>query len=100
MGHASKIVIGLGNEEYLNSASHGAGRVMSRGVALRQITGSTHEYVKKEYGITLIGGDRDEDPRAYKDINAVMSYQSDSVQTIGEFAPVIVRMADPRFSWR
>lgn len=100
MGHASKIVMGLGNEDYLLSASHGAGRVMSRGVALRQITGSTHDYVKKEYGIMLIGGDRDEDPRAYKDINAVMSYQAESVQQIGEFAPVIVRMADPRFKWK
>jgi len=100
MGHASKIVMGLGNEDFMLSASHGAGRVMSRGTALRQIQGSTHEYVKKEYGITLIGGDRDEDPRAYKDINAVMSYQADSVQTLGEFAPVIVRMADPRVGWR
>lgn len=99
MGDASRIVLGRGNEASLYSASHGAGRVMSRGVALKQIQGDTHEYVMKEYGVTLIGGDKDEDPRAYKRIDAVMSYQEANVDSIGEFTPMMVRMAEPRFNW-
>lgn len=100
MGDASRIVTGKGNAASLNSASHGAGRVMSRGVALKQIQGDTHEYVAKEYGVTLIGGDKDEDPRAYKRIEAVMNYQKDNVDEIGQFTPVVVRMAEPRFIWK
>ncbi len=99
MGDQSQIVVGKGNEQTLFSASHGAGRVMSRGTALKQLKGETKEYVAKEYGVSLIGGDKDEDPRAYKRISDVMKYQSDAVSVVGAFTPYIVRMAEPRFKF-
>ena len=47
----------------------------------------------RERGITLIGGDLDESPQAYKPIEDVIAAQSDLVDVVGEFKPVIVRMA-------
>lgn len=96
MGHKTQIVLGMGNADSLNSASHGAGRTHSRGRALQEFKG-THEYVSRHFGVHLIGGDADEDPRAYKDIESVMNAQSDCVYPIGTFQPVVVRMANPRF---
>jgi tRNA-splicing ligase RtcB len=98
MGESSKIVIGLGNEKSLNSASHGAGRLYSRTQASQQFR-DTHRYVKQEYNVTLIGGDVDEDPRAYKRIKDVMKYQTECVKEIGEFQPYVVRMAEPRLPY-
>lgn len=95
MGDKSQIVVGLGNDESFESASHGAGRVLSRGQALQQLS-DAEGYVRKN-GIELIGGDADEHPLAYKKIADVMEAQSDNVYTIGHFEPKVVRMAAPRF---
>jgi len=100
MGDKSKIVIGLGNMSYLESASHGAGRKMSRGHALKQGWEDVKTYVLREHGVHLIGGGSDEDPRSYKKIESVMHYQDESVKEIGEFTPLYCRMADPRFEWK
>lgn len=100
MGHPSQIVIGLGNEESLNSASHGAGRKMSRSVALQHIHGVTAETVLKDYGVYLQGGGNDEHPDAYKSIRDVMDAQKDIVKSVGIFQAVHVRMADERVSPR
>lgn len=100
MVHRTAIVVGRGNDQSINSASHGGGRVMSRGQAIKELgKDNTAEYAKK-HGVTLIGGGADEDPRAYKDIDDVMKYQRDCVTQIGYFKPVIVRMAEPRFNFR
>lgn len=95
MGHPTQIISGLGNPESFNSASHGGGRAHSRGQALQEFK-NTHEYVLHEAGVTLIGGDADEDPRAYKDIQKVMAAQAECAFTIGQFYPKVVRMAEPR----
>jgi tRNA-splicing ligase RtcB len=92
------IVRGKGEATSLNSASHGAGRKMSRSKALANIT---HEALKKElkdHGVKLIGGGLDEAPFAYKDINEVMKSQTELVDVLGKFYPVIVQMdgTDPR----
>ncbi len=92
------IVKGKGESSALNSASHGAGRRMSRSKALANIT---HEALKKELkekGVKLIGGGLDEAPFAYKDINEVMQSQTQLVDVLGKFYPVIVQMdgTDPR----
>jgi tRNA-splicing ligase RtcB len=92
------IVKGKGEVASLNSASHGAGRKMSRGKALGNIT---HEALKKElkeYGVKLIGGGLDEAPFAYKDIHEVMQSQTTLVDVLGKFYPAIVQMDgnDPR----
>jgi tRNA-splicing ligase RtcB len=92
------IVKGKGEAASLNSASHGAGRKMSRSKALANIT---HEALKKEltaHGVKLIGGGLDEAPFAYKDINEVMQSQTTLVDVLGKFHPAIVQMdgTDPR----
>jgi len=88
------VVRGLGNTSSLNSASHGAGRLMSRTAALNSITKNALNKVLNEHGIELIGGDLDEAPMVYKDINDVISAQTDLVKVLAKFTPKIVRMAD------
>src|SRR6187399_1053694 len=66
------IVKGKGQEASLSSASHGAGRKMSRTAALNTVT---HDLLKKtllQHGVKLLGGGLDEAPQAYKDIETVM----------------------------
>ena len=86
------IVKGKGNPSALNSASHGAGRRMSRKKAKESYTGSAMRQVLKKENVTLIGGGIDEAPVVYKDINEVMRYQKDLVEIVGSFHPRIVRM--------
>ncbi|MFN7119023.1 MAG: RtcB family protein [Saprospiraceae bacterium] len=86
------IVRGKGNAISLNSASHGAGRKMSRRKAQETFTKSQLDKYLREHGVELIGGGLDEAPFAYKNIEHVMAFQSDLVETIGTFLPKIVRM--------
>jgi len=88
------IVRGKGNFDSLNSASHGAGRTMSRSKAKQNITKGVMKNYLAECGVELIGGDLDEAPMAYKDIEKVMAYQRELVEILGKFYPKIVRMAD------
>lgn len=92
------IVKGKGEKTSLNSASHGAGRKMSRTKALANITQEALKKELKEHGVKLIGGGLDEAPFAYKDINEVMQSQTKLVDVLGKFYPVIVQMdgSDPR----
>jgi len=90
------IVRGLGNPEGLNSASHGAGRMMSRAQAFRTVTaGEMNEHLRKK-GVTLIGGDVDEAPFVYKNLKQIMVEQKDLVEILARFTPKIVRMAEAR----
>jgi tRNA-splicing ligase RtcB len=86
------IVSGLGNEASLNSASHGAGRKMSRKEARDTIAKSFMTTQLRDAGVKLIGGSVEEAPYAYKDIEAVMSCQDELVKIEGSFMPRIVRM--------
>jgi len=94
MGDAGYVVRGRGVSESLESASHGAGRLMSRTAALNSISRSTRDEYLKERGVTLLGGGIDESPQAYKPIDTVIAAQHDLVDVIGKFTPRIVRMAD------
>jgi tRNA-splicing ligase RtcB (3'-phosphate/5'-hydroxy nucleic acid ligase) len=87
------LVRGRGNEDAINSASHGAGRLMSRTQAVKSITRHDLKAVLQEHKVTLIGAGLDEAPMAYKDINMVMSAQQDLVDVVARFRPRIVRMA-------
>jgi tRNA-splicing ligase RtcB (3'-phosphate/5'-hydroxy nucleic acid ligase) len=87
------IVKGKGNEASVNSASHGAGRKLSRTKASNSITPSAMRDELKKHGVKLLGGATDEAPFAYKDIHEVMRAQSDLVSIVGQFNPKIVRMA-------
>jgi tRNA-splicing ligase RtcB len=99
MGDASQIVVGLGDRDSFESASHGGGRVLSRGQAMQQLSDAAG-YVLREHNVHLIGGDSDEHPLAYKKIKEVMAEQATCVRTIGTFTPRVVRMAEPRFRRR
>jgi tRNA-splicing ligase RtcB len=82
MGTNSYIVRGLGNEDSLRSASHGAGRRMSRGQAKRTFT---EEDIDKQLKSVVCRRDKgilDELPGAYKDIESVMENQKDLVQPV------------------
>lgn len=94
MGDAGYLVRGRGAPEALHSASHGAGRRLSRRQAAESITRSERDRYLRERGVTLIGGGIDEAPQAYKDIQAIIAAQEDLVEVIGKFTPRIVRMAD------
>lgn len=87
------IVRGRGVHEALQSASHGAGRQMSRTKAKNSITGHQLKQYLRQHDVTLLGGGLDEAPMAYKDITAVMASQQDLVEVLGTFQPKIVRMA-------
>jgi tRNA-splicing ligase RtcB len=94
MGDAGYVVRGRGVANSLSSASHGAGRRMSRKAALNSISKSDRDVYLKERGITLLGGGIDESPQAYKQIEDVIAAQNDLVGIVGKFMPKIVRMAD------
>jgi tRNA-splicing ligase RtcB len=89
---AGFIVTGKGEEASLNSASHGAGRKMSRRKANESITNSSLKKMLQSKGITLIGGSPEESPLAYKNIDEVMNHQKMLVNIEGKFYPKIVRM--------
>lgn len=86
------IVKGLGNPESLQSASHGAGRLLSRRKSKETFTRSDIKKELQAQGVSLIGGGVDEAPMAYKDIKKVMANQRELVAVIGMFMPKIVRM--------
>jgi tRNA-splicing ligase RtcB (3'-phosphate/5'-hydroxy nucleic acid ligase) len=86
------IVVGKGNDESLQSASHGAGRLFSRAKCKATFTPSQIKKVLAENDVQLIGGNVDEAPMAYKNINTVMSLQTELVDVLGSFTPKIVRM--------
>jgi tRNA-splicing ligase RtcB len=92
MGDPGYVVRGRGNEPSLNSASHGAGRLMSRTAAVKTIPEERWKDYLSERGITLIGGSVDEAPMAYKNIETVVGLQGDLVDLVGRFTPKIVRM--------
>ena len=86
------IVAGLGCEDALNSASHGAGRKITRTKAKNSITMSEVRKHLKQHQVTLMEGGVDEAPFVYKDLDSVMKAQSMLVKTEGRFFPKIVRM--------
>lgn len=92
------IVRGKGVAASINSASHGAGRTMSRTKAKQTILPRQVDQVLKQAGIELIGAGLDEAPMAYKDIHQVMQSQRELVEVLGSFTPKIVRMCgDEKF---
>lgn len=87
------LVRGKGNEPSLKSASHGAGRVMSRTKAMETFEWEKVNRILKERGVKLISAGLDEVPGVYKDIHEVMAAQSDLVEVLGRFDPKLVKMA-------
>lgn len=88
------LVRGKGEAAAINSASHGAGRQMSRTQVIKNITKNDMAAILQDHGVTLIGAGLDEAPMAYKDIYQVMNSQKDLVEIVAKFTPKMVRMAD------
>ncbi|MFJ8741744.1 RtcB family protein [Embleya sp. NPDC127516] len=89
MGTRSYIVRGLGNEAAYNSASHGAGRKMSRNAAKKRFT--VEDLAKQTEGVECRkdSGVVDEIPGAYKKIEQVMRQQQDLVEVVAELRQVV-----------
>lgn len=109
MGDNSVILEGIENENSkysLYSTVHGAGRVMSRTAARGKINRKTGQVISpglisremmndwiQEKGVTLRGAGTDESPQAYKRLNEVLGYHSDSVRILHTLKPIGVAMA-------
>lgn len=89
MGARSFIVRGLGNAESFESCSHGAGRVMSRNQARKQISLEEHAAATKGVACRKDEGVIDESPAAYKSIDAVMAAQEDLVEIVHQLKQVV-----------
>ncbi|HTV42429.1 MAG TPA: RtcB family protein [Candidatus Sulfotelmatobacter sp.] len=93
MASPGYVVSGKGHPESLHSASHGAGRAMSRKAAHEKFNWKDVNRFLKQQGVTLISAGLDEVPMAYKNIREVMAAQNDLVTVLGEFMPKLVKMA-------
>jgi tRNA-splicing ligase RtcB len=85
------ITLGLGNEEFLSSASHGAGRKLSRSEAAN--AGDVQKLEKAMHGIVCRTdrGVLDEAPWVYKNADSVLAAQNGLlVEVTDHFKPVIV----------
>jgi tRNA-splicing ligase RtcB len=89
MGAKSFIVKGKANAESFNSCSHGAGRKMSRNEAKKTFTLKMHRDATEGVECRKDKDVIDETPMAYKDIDAVMSAQSDLVDIVHTLKQVV-----------
>ncbi|OLF07616.1 RNA-splicing ligase RtcB [Actinophytocola xinjiangensis] len=89
MGTGSYIVRGLGNPDSFESASHGAGRRMSRTKARKQFTEA--DLAEQTAGVECRkdAGVVDEIPGAYKDIDEVIGNQTDLVEIVAKLKQVV-----------
>ena len=89
MGTCSYIVKGLGNRESFMSCSHGAGRIMGRKQAIRELDLTKEQEKMKNIVHDLYSRDKlEEAPGAYKDIDEVMSNQKDLVEITVKLTPL------------
>jgi tRNA-splicing ligase RtcB len=89
MGTGSYIVKGLGNEKSFNSASHGAGRRMSRSAAKRRFSVKDLEEQTRGVECRKDSGVVDEIPGAYKPIEQVIDQQRDLVEVVAKLKQVV-----------
>jgi tRNA-splicing ligase RtcB (3'-phosphate/5'-hydroxy nucleic acid ligase) len=93
MGTPGYVVRGKGSVDALDSASHGAGRRMSRTRAKATFTWEDAQRFLRARNVKLLSAGLDEVPMAYKDIDEVMAAQQDLVETLARFEPRLVKMA-------
>ena len=89
MGAKSFIVRGLGNADSFCSCSHGAGRVMSRTQAKKEVSLEEHSKALEGIEARVDASTLDETPSAYKDIDAVMSAQTDLVEVVHQLRQIV-----------
>jgi tRNA-splicing ligase RtcB len=89
MGTGSYIVRGLGSEASFHSASHGAGRRMSRTKARKTFTEADLAAQTRGVECRKDSGVVDEIPAAYKDIESVIAAQTDLVEVVAHLKQVV-----------
>ncbi len=94
MADPAFVVRGKGCAESLNSASHGAGRRMSRTKARDMYNWKAVKNDLAKKGVTVLSAGADEVPYVYKRIEDVMQAQQDLVDIVARFDPKIVKMCD------
>lgn len=96
MGDDAVILEGIDTPEARNSlysTVHGAGRVMGRKEAKRQFSRETMDDWLVARGVTLFGADLDESPMAYRRLDAVLAYHTESTKVVHRLRPFSVVMA-------
>lgn len=89
MSYGSIVGIGMGNEDWNNSAPHGAGRIMSRGQARREI--DMEDFIDSMDGIytkSVCSGTIDEAPQAYKAPQDIIDRIGDTVKVVDILKPL------------
>ena len=92
-GTASYIVEGLGNEDSFMSSSHGSGRLMSRSQARKELNLENEKLSLDKQGIIHSirnEKDLDEAPSAYKNIDMVLSNETDLIKPIIKLRPLAI----------
>ena len=92
MADPAFVVRGKGNAESLESASHGAGRRMSRTKAKAKYAFGSVKKTLEKRGVRVISAGADEVPGVYKNIRQVMAAQTDLVEVVARFDPRVVKM--------
>jgi tRNA-splicing ligase RtcB len=90
------LCVGKGNEEWNQSAPHGAGRLVPRGVAKRSeeeggLSLAEYQRIMKERGIwtSCVSQDTlDEAPAAYKPMDTIINAIGDTVDILGVLRPI------------
>lgn len=93
MASSAYVVRGRGKPDSLCSASHGAGRNVSRTQAKKQFSWHQLNELLAKNKVTLLSAGIDESPMAYKNIDEVMAAQGDLAETKARFFPRLVKMA-------
>lgn len=89
MRDGSLICIGKGNEDWNHSAPHGAGRVMSRSQAFKQI--NMDDFAQSMNGIyseTVTEATKDESPMVYKPMDEIIGNITETVDVVNVIKPV------------
>ena len=89
MADPAFVVRGKGNPESFHSCSHGAGRAMSRGKAMKTFTLEDHAKATEGVECRKDGAILDETPGAYKPIEGVMDAQADLVDVVHTLRQVV-----------
>ena len=96
MGDDAVILEGAESEDAkasLYSTVHGAGRVFGRNEAKRRFSRVEMDAWLKRRGVTLIGADLDESPMAYRRLDEVLAFHSNSARVVHRLRPFVVVMA-------
>lgn len=83
------IARGKGNEDWNNSAPHGAGRIMSRNEAREKLNFMDFQDAMKDiFSTTVVKETIDESPMAYKPIEEILSNIGDTVEIVKVIKPI------------